>query len=695
MRSVIGGAFVCLAVLAGVPRLAFAAAGALDKTFNGTGIVVTDVPGGFDSATGVALDSVGRLVVAGTVNNPAPAKDDFALARYLPTGALDTTFGGSGTGMVVTDLGDWDRASAVAIDSQGRIVVVGTRATDFGGSYRMIIARYTSAGVLDTTFHGGATIVFHDVAGDNDTFGNAVAIDDQNRIVVAGAVDDGNLDFFIVRLNSDGQVDESFGRNAIAFGGDDRVAAIAFDAQGRIVAAGDSYDGNTSVLPKGRIALARLNADGSMDSSFDGDGKLETHVEGKDTSASGLAFDGLGRIVVVGSRIIEEFSTTSFTLGIVVVRYWDDGSLDQSFGSGGKLTIAGGSGHLLDGATDVAIDHAGRIVVGAGTGSGGETLAVLRLTDQGLIDTSFQGPGALPGWAIITSRHWVRDLLLDAQGRIVTVGGDGSFEVVRFYNDPLADLRITKSVSSSSFVPGDLVSYTITLSNLGPDDASNIQVTDVLPASVAFVSCAATNSGVCSGSGNDRTVVYSSLVSGATSTISITATVNQGVADGTSVSNAASVSALYPNDPNAANDSASATFTVNNRADLLVVQSATKLSNKQLAYTIKVRNNGPYAARQILLNDPMPTETTFVSVTNGTWTCTPLPVGFAGTLSCTLPNLDAVGAFTEATLIFNVKSTAPAGASITNTVTVSAATYDPNLANNSSTLIMRMSGNGK
>jgi uncharacterized repeat protein (TIGR01451 family)/uncharacterized delta-60 repeat protein len=680
-----------VAILAGSPPLAFAAGGSLDKTFNGTGLVDTDVPGSFETASSVAIDSQGRLVVAGTVTNPSPAKDDFVVARYLPTGALDTTFGGSGTGMVITDFGNWDRPRDVAIDGQGRIVVIGSQATDFAASFQMIVARYTPAGILDTSFHGGATTVFHDVAGDNDTFGNALAIDDQNRIIAVGRVANGNDDFFVVRLNSDGQVDGSFGRNAIGFGGNDTGWAVRIDAQGRIVVAGESYDSSTNVLPVGRIAVARLKADGSMDSSFDGDGKLETWIDGKDTAGYGLALDAIGRIVVVGSRIIEEFSTTSFTTGMVVVRLYDDGTLDQSFGSGGKVTLTS-STSPHDFATDVEIDHAGRIVAGGGIG---ETLALFRLTDQGVLDTSFQGPGTLPGWAIISGRKSVRHLRLDAQGKIVTVGGDGSFQVTRFYNDPVADLQLSKTVNSGSRVPGDQVLYTITLSNLGPDAASNIQVTDVLPGAVTFVSCSTTNNGACGGSGNDRTIVYASLAPGTTSVISITATVNYGIADGASISNTAAVSALYPADLNSANNSASASFTVNNRADLLLVQSAGKMSNKQLAFTIKVRNNGPYAARQILLNNPMPTETTFLSVDNGAWTCIPLPVGFAGTLSCTLPNLDAVGGFTEATVIFNVKSTAPAGASIINTATVSAGTYDPNLGNNTSTLITRMSGNGK
>lgn len=692
MRSVIGGIIAYVVVTAGLPPLAFAAAGALDKTFNGTGFVTTTVPGGMGAAH-VALDSQGRLVVVGTVSNAAPAKEDFALARYLPNGTLDMTFGPSQTGIVITDFGNWDRASAVAIDSQGRIVVVGTQRTDFAADHMMLVARYLPNGELDTSFQGGgSTFVFHDIAGDNGTFGHAVAIDDQNRIIAAGHVENGNDDFFVVRLNSDGHLDGGFGRNAIGFGGHDRVSAVVLDTQGRIVAVGNSFDSDTSILPEGRVAVARLNADGSLDSTFDGDGKLEADVEAKDSRGSGVAIDAIGRIVVAGSRILEE-NNLVFRFGVIVLRFHDNGALDQSFGSGGKVALTAGGTFPQDSASDVAIDHLGRIVVGGGTRN--DELALLRLTDQGVLDASFQGAGTVPGWTILTSRAWVRDLLMDAQGRIVTVGGSGAFELARFNNDPVADLRITKSVSGGAFVPGDTVSYTITVSNLGPDDANNVQVTDVLPGAVTFVSCSANGSGACGGAGNNRTVAYTSLASGGSSTIIINATLNHGVGDGTSVVNTAEVSALFPADPITSNNSASASFTVNNRADLLIVQSAAKLTKQQLSFTVKVKNNGPYAARQILLNNPMPTETTFVSVDNGSWTCTPLPVGFAGTLSCTLPNLNAAGGFTEATVIFNVKSTAPAGASITNTATVSAATFDPNPANNTSTLITRMSGNGK
>jgi uncharacterized repeat protein (TIGR01451 family)/uncharacterized delta-60 repeat protein len=677
--------------------LAFADAGALDQSFNGTGVVKTADTG---SAQGMAIDSSGRILVAGTAYKTGTGNYDFLLVRYLPNGQLDTSFGPDHNGKVTTDFGSHEYGSGVAIDSQGRIVMVGSQVFSNGTRWRMVVARYTPDGALDATFYGsGQRGVLFDIAGDDDTFGFAVAIDSQNRIILAGKVDDGNDDFFVVRLNSDGREDW---KHSIAFGGNDAAYSVTIDPQGRIVVAGDSYDGSASVLPYGKFALARLNDDGSLDNTFDGDGKLESAFGNAfDSSAHGVAIDGVGRIVAGGYAGFKDYGGTQAN-GVGVARYNDDGTLDQSFGSGGRVIYYTDVQIQSDGASSVAFDHAGRIVLGATSGYYGA--AVLRLTDQGALDSSFNAQGKFPGWRLINfgsagseaaSDGAGTAVAIDAQGKIVLAGfmgqspNSGEVGVARLYSDPSADLRISKNVSPSSAVPGDTVTYTISVTNLGPDSANNVQVNDVLPGDLTFVSCSASNGGVCTGSGNSRVVDYTALAS--SSIITIQATLNSGVADGATISNTATVTSTSPVDPDTSNNSASASFSVHNRSDLLLTQSVTKLNNRQLAYTLRVKNLGPYDARLIVLNNPMPNGTTFLNVSNGSWTCTPLPVGSVGTLVCTLPSLSSSGA-TEATVLFNVKVKAPGSVNITNTATVSAATYDPNLANNSAVLVTRVSG---
>ena len=126
-----------------------------------------------------------------------------------------------------------------------------------------------------------------------------------------------------------------------------------------------------------------------------------------------------------------------------------------------------------------------------------------------------------------------------------------------------ADLAVTKTASAGTIVAGSNVTYTITVSNNGPDPAVSITVTDNLPASLAFVSCESTGGGVCGGSGNNRIVSFNSLAVGASATITIVATLDCSVANGIVVGNTAAVSSPVT-DPSGANNSASVNFTTSN-----------------------------------------------------------------------------------------------------------------------------------
>jgi uncharacterized repeat protein (TIGR01451 family) len=125
------------------------------------------------------------------------------------------------------------------------------------------------------------------------------------------------------------------------------------------------------------------------------------------------------------------------------------------------------------------------------------------------------------------------------------------------------DLAITKTVVPDSVLTGSNVTNTITVVNNGPNAAGDLTVTDTLPASTTFVSCSSTGGGVCGGSGNNRTVTFTSLAAGASATITLVANVNCSLANGTAISNVASVSSATP-DSNPNNNSATANFTGSN-----------------------------------------------------------------------------------------------------------------------------------
>ena len=290
--------------------------GRLDRSFGSGGTVMEPIDsGGCDGyeircpaeAQGVAIDSDGRIVVAGwVVTDLAFIPDhDFAVMRYKPDGTLDDSFGSNGA--VITSFGGGGAAYAVTIDGEGRIVAAGFR-SDYHDAYFATV-RYTSDGALDDSFGGDGVVTdrvnsFFNVA-------HALVIDSEGRLVVAGVTGcsgfcDVQGDFGLIRYQPDGTRDSSFGSDGAVttdFGTDDDQAnAVAIDARGRIVAAGGSG---------GAFALARYHRDGALDDSFGSSGKLRTSIGNATfgsncealtvSAACGMGIDSKGRIVAAGT----------------------------------------------------------------------------------------------------------------------------------------------------------------------------------------------------------------------------------------------------------------------------------------------------------------------------------------------------------------------------------------------------------
>ena len=297
---------VLVAVLLAVRTPAHAAAGYLDTSFSGDGTLVTD----FGDVTGpdIAIQDDGRIVAVGR------AGSDFALARYNPDGSLDLTF--SSDGKLTTDFGGNDQARGVVIQADDKIVVAGG-----GDSADFALARYNPDGSLDPTFadDGKLTTDFGSSDGAED-----VVVQPDDKLVAAGR---SNSDTALARYNPDGSLDTTFasdGKHTTAFGGG--AAGVAIQADDRIVTVG--RDGSD-------FALARFSPDGSPDASFSDDGRKSTDFGGDD-SASDLAIQPDGRIVVAGTAVrpFGPFPYGDFALA----RYNADGSLDAAFGSGGTRT---------------------------------------------------------------------------------------------------------------------------------------------------------------------------------------------------------------------------------------------------------------------------------------------------------------------------------------------------------------------
>lgn len=263
--------------------------GTLDTSFNGTGMVVTAVGSGDDTAAGVDVQSDGGIVVAGTCWSGADR--DFAVVRYTSTGTLDTTF--NLTGKVVTDFGGGldESASGMALQSNGRIVVAGS--SDTGDTQ---VACYTSAGALDASFNSTGL-----VTNSNGMSVKAMALQGDGRIVIAGDIYNGtDSDFAVLRYTPAGGLDTTFnttGSVTTNFGTDsvDIPRGMVIQADGKIVVAGRSFASGMAAL-----AMTRYDSFGGLDGSFGNGGKVGQSFGEFDQGANAVALLGDGKLVVAG-----------------------------------------------------------------------------------------------------------------------------------------------------------------------------------------------------------------------------------------------------------------------------------------------------------------------------------------------------------------------------------------------------------
>jgi uncharacterized delta-60 repeat protein len=325
----------------------FTAHGKLDPRFGRDGKVVTSLgPPKRISAVGraVAIQADGKAVVVGSRYGPLSGSSRFALVRYSNRGRLDASFGRGGK--VVTDIGSASDAWGVAIQRDGKIVAAGR---GFAGDHsEFALARYTPDGKLDPSFGVGGRVLTDFGSESYESYARAVAIQADGRLVAAGFSSE---DFALARYTADGRLDPSFGdggRVVTNFGfthcpacevSSEWATAVAVQKDGKIDAAGGSDIRGAVNQRNGAsirdFALARYNADGSLDAGFGDGGKVVTRFElDGNAIAEDVGLQADGRIVAVGG------AADYFALA----RYGESGKLDPSFGDSGEVLTNFGRG---------------------------------------------------------------------------------------------------------------------------------------------------------------------------------------------------------------------------------------------------------------------------------------------------------------------------------------------------------------
>jgi uncharacterized delta-60 repeat protein len=414
---------------------AWAADGDLDTSFDTDGKVTTPIGSGNDYVNSVVVQSDGKIVAAGDSINGITNEADFAIVRYNTDGSLDTTFGTGGK--VTTQIGSRDAtATDVVLQSDGKIVAAGYSYN--GSNYDFAIVRYNTDGSLDTTFDTDGKVTTPIALGDDKA--DSVVLQSDGKIVAAGYARIGSdNDFAIIRYNTNGSLDTTFDTDgiqttALGVATNDYVYSVVLQSDGKIVAAGYTFK-----VTEADFAIVRYNTNGSLDTTFDTDGKLTTPIGSGSEVAYSVVLQSDGKIVAAG------YSYNGTDTDFAVLRYNTDGSLDSTFGTGGKLTTPIGSGD--DNANSVVLQSDGKIVVAGSSGNGSNSdFAVLRYNSGGSLDTTF-GTGGKVTTPIGSGNDYASDVVLQSDGKIIVAGSSRNGS-----NYDFAVVRYTISVSSLSWV---------------------------------------------------------------------------------------------------------------------------------------------------------------------------------------------------------------------------------------------------
>lgn len=378
----------------------------------GSGIVTSNAGNDSEGGRSIVVGDNGVIFVAGRTGNT----NDFLIMKYFPDGSLDTSF--DTDGMVSHTFGNTDDwAHGIAIQTNGVLVVAGRSDHGSANAFDFAVLRLKTTGSLDTTFDtDGKKLV--DITGAAD-IARGVVLQGNSKIILAGYAKNANYDFAFVRLETDGNLDTSFsndGKTTVANGTSDDGAlavATAMDSDGRIVGAGNSYNGtdwdNAAVV---------LMTDGSLDTTFHTDGMVtQGFRSGKNDSAYAVVTDLLtSRITLVGVAV-NQVDNQDFSF----LRLESSGALDTTFSTDGKQPWTVGSSE--DGAYGASLQADGLTLLASGYTYNGANndFAVLRIMSNAVLDTSFFTNGKFTK-ALGTAEDTAQAMFQKGDGTIFVAG---------------------------------------------------------------------------------------------------------------------------------------------------------------------------------------------------------------------------------------------------------------------------------
>ncbi len=418
---------VIIAVLT-IAANAFAASGDLDTTFGIQGLVADTT---MDSIQATLVQPDGKIVVVGNrLINPTPGTVAVvpAIARYNTDGALDYGFGTQGW-VLADNTNAYGNLYSVVIQSDGKLIAAGY------SSPSALVVRLNPDGSFDTTFSSDGKVKFN-FPGTNHAvsfLASVALIPNSDKIMVAGHVEYAQIsgedpdDTGIARINANGTLDSTFGYlgRVILETDESQVSAMAINPANKKIAL-------TLTINVSDFYVMMLNETGTYDTTFSGDGIVKTDINGGYDSANTLAFQrffvNVGGFPAITYKLVVggiAYGTAATEFDSALVRYKLDGTLDTTFGTNGKVRRA--LSYQRDTIEDLQIDSQGRIVTsGPREWNYLSSFAVQRFLADGSVDNSFGSQGKVytkiyAGGVQVDSEP--SGLALAADGKIVVVGG--------------------------------------------------------------------------------------------------------------------------------------------------------------------------------------------------------------------------------------------------------------------------------
>lgn len=397
--------------------LGFSQDGLLDTTYGNSGFYVHN-SGAYGQS--IEIDANQKMVI-GTYN----MNNMFKFFRFNSLNQLDTTFG-SGGSTTINFGGEDVMLYDMKIGSDGKIVAVGYW-EDTGSVNRkdFIVVRLNANGTLDTSFNGTGklTVAF----GTNEDVAHAVAIQNDGKILVAGHSFTGSYkDIAIARINVNGTLDSTFGTNGKVItdlaGNNDEATCIAINTDGKFAVGSFTYGAGSSVI-SADFGIAKYNANGSLDTSFSGDGKHVVVITPSfNDEPVAIAFQNNGKILMGGSA----FASTSSRDDFAIVRLNTNGTLDTSFNAGGIFRTAIGSSD--DTAYAMKLLSDGKILLAGTVTSGSYTdIGLIRVTTNGYLDTTFGTNGKTQqGYGNLSV---IQDMDIMNDGKVMVCGSAGAANI--------------------------------------------------------------------------------------------------------------------------------------------------------------------------------------------------------------------------------------------------------------------------